>query len=375
MFPELSIRRDKNAKGNFKLIRRTIDKNGNVKIEGGGNRFSTSVGGTVTGFHGHINIVDDPLDPRRAASKAEIKAANHWMDNTLPMRKADKKVTVTILIMQRLAQDDPTGHLLDKKKKNIKHICLPGEIWNYGDMVQPPELRDRYINGMLDPIRMDREVLEEMEADLGQYGFAGQVGQKPTPPGGGMFKVAHFGTLNQMPVPGSILRTVRYWDRAFTADGGAYTAGVKMHLLQTGKWLISDVVRGQWGTDEREQIILETAEADGISHGKKNVRIYVEQEPGAGKESVQGTIMNLSGFLAQAHPPVGNKVFRADQLSVQVNNGNVLLLRPCEWNHEFVEEFRFFPFGTYKDQVDAGSGAFGQLFAIKRAGVVGRRKR
>ena len=372
-FPEISIRRDKDAKGNFKLIKRSNDSKGNVKIEGGGNRFSTSVGGTVTGFHGHINIVDDPLDPRRAVSEAELKAANHWMDNTLPMRKADKKVTVTILIMQRLAQNDPTGHLLEKKKKNVKWICLPGEIWNYADKVRPPELIDNYVDGMLDPIRMDRGVLEEMEADLGQYGFAGQVGQHPTPPGGGMFKVDRFVYINQMPPPVSVIQTIRYWDKAYTEAGGAYTVGSKMHLLQTGKWLVSDVVRGQWGTDEREAVMKSTAEADGIEHGKKNVSIYIEQEPAAGKESVASSISNLKGFRAMAHPPVGDKIWRADQLSVQVNTGNVILLRG-EWNYEFIEEFRFFPVSKYKDQVDATAGAFNKLMGKKRAGAVGKRK-
>ena len=34
---------------------------------------------------------------------------------------------------------------------------------------------------------------------------------------------------------------------------GARTAGVKMHLLENGKWLISDVVKGRWAAVEREK--------------------------------------------------------------------------------------------------------------------------
>ena len=43
--------------------------------------------------------------------------ANKNMDETISTRKVNKAVTPTILIMQRLHQDDPTGHLLKKKGK------------------------------------------------------------------------------------------------------------------------------------------------------------------------------------------------------------------------------------------------------------------
>jgi phage terminase large subunit-like protein len=37
------------------------------------------------------------------------------------------------------------------------------------------------------------------------------------------------------------------------------------------------------------------------------------------------------------------------------------MLLKADWNHEYIEELRGFPFGTYKDQVDASSGAFNHL--------------
>jgi phage terminase large subunit-like protein len=35
------------------------------------------------------------------------------------------------------------------------------------------------------------------------------------------------------------------------------------------------------------------------------------------------------------------------------------------WNREYLEELRFFPSSTYKDQVDASSGAFQALVQNK----------
>lgn len=356
-FPEISIKPDKDTKSNFRII---YEQDGKTKL--GGNRFSTSVGAKATGFHAHIILIDDPIDPKQAVSEVELKGTNRWMDNTLPTRKVDKAVTPTVLIQQRLHQDDPTGHTLNKKKDNILHICLPGEIRSYKEKVSPPELAERYIDELLDPVRMPWNVLIELEQDLGQYGYAGQIGQDPTPPTGGMFKVDHLAIVDALPSPVSILDTVRAWDKAGSQDSGAFSVGVKMSKLANGKFLIHDVKRGQWSTENREAIIRQMAEADGT-----NVKIHLEQEPGSGgKESAEATIRNLAGYSAYADRPTGDKTYRADPFSVQVNNGNVLLLRG-DWIPTFKEELRFFPFSKYKDQVDAASAAFSKLASKKLA--------
>lgn len=372
VYPEIEIKQDKDTKSNFRVVKKlpnvgTTNGSRLPKTKAGGNRYSTSVGGTVTGFHGHIIIWDDPLNPYEAVSETELYNANRWLDQVISTRKTDKQVSTTIGIMQRLHQNDPTGHILNKKKSNVKNISLPGEIRNYPEQVQPKELKEYYADDLLDPVRLDWEVLADLEADLGQYGYAGQVGQNPTPPGGGMFKVNMFIMLQAMVANVNIVETVRYWDKAGTKEkadgkpGGAYTVGVKMHKLNSGKYIISDVKRGHWESNEREKIIRATAEADGPL-----VKIYHEQEPGSGgKESAEATTRNLSGFMAEADRPQGDKVYRADPYSVQVNNGNVLLLKG-DWNSPFIEEHRNFPFSTTKDQVDAAGGAFTKLAGKKR---------
>ena len=363
MYPDISIKEDKDTKSNFKIVKKIFSGkySGRPKIQIGGGRFSTSVGGTLLGFHGDINIWDDPLDPKRAASEVELGIANYWIEQTLSTRKTNKEVSTTIGIMQRLSQNDPSGHLLAKQKENLKHICLPGEIINYEKQVQPREVLKNYVDGLLDIKRLSWNVLKDMEADFGQYGYAGQVGQDPTPPGGGMFKVDSFILTNHLPKSGEIVKTIRYWDKAATvARDAPYTVGVKMSRLTGGRWIIEDVKRGRWATQEREQIIRKTAEADGTG-----VEIWTEQEPGSGgKESKEGTIRNLVGFRVYAERVTGSKESRADAYSVQVNNGSFMLMNAL-WNHDFLEEHRFFPFSTFKDQVDAASGAFNKLIGKK----------
>ncbi len=368
IFPDIDIKPDKDTKSNFKVIKKhyeTTRKGYAPSHTSGGYRFSTSVGGTLMGFHADILIVDDPLNPQQSASEIELQNANRWMSQTLPTRKTDKSVTPTILIMQRLHQNDPTGHLLGKHKTNIRHLCFPGEIRNYQKEVSPKECTKYYKNDLFDSTRLTWDVLKDLEADLGQYGYAGQIGQCPTPPGGGMFKVDNFEIVDEAPHPSKILRVVRYWDKAGTLDAGAYTAGVKMAQLINNRWIVLDVVRGRWGAHKRERVMRDIAIIDGTT-----VEIWLEQEPGsAGKESAEGSLRNLAGFVAYAERPTGEKAVRADSYSVQVNNGSIKLLR-AHWNHDFLEEHRFFPFGTYKDQVDASSGAFNKLVFKKVARII-----
>lgn len=384
-FPNLHMRKDKENKSNYRMEYIVEDKETQrFYTRQGGNRLSTSVGAAVTGHHAHILLVDDPLDPKKAASEVELKTANTWIGRTLSTRKVNKKVTPTILIMQRLAEDDCTGHMLAKghKQKKIRHICLPGSIpvkpnsneeWD----VSPEECRAMYSpEGLLDAKRHPWSVLLEMEEDLGQFGYAGQVGQAPTPPEGGMFKVTRFTFIDSLKEHSAkISKMVRYWDKAATENKdnpqACWTVGCLMALMTDGSFVILDVVRGQWGTEEREKHIRLTAETD-KSRFRGNVMTYLEQEPGSGgKDSIISSIKNLSGHRAYADKPQGDKIFRADPYSVQVNNHNFYLVRG-EWNAEFVSEHRFFPFSKFKDQVDAASGAFGKLYVKKRSGVWGK---
>lgn len=330
-----------------------------------GMRYAVGVSGSVTGMHGHFLIVDDPIDPIGARSEAEIRSTNTWLFETLYNRKTNKMVTPVILIMQRLHVEDPTAAMLERLKGKVKYICLPAE-WSAD--INPPELMEHYkqSNGLLDPIRLNREVLEG-EKMTGQYYYAGQFMQSPIPESGGMFdtKKLNFASLNPNV---RIVRKVRFWDKAATPDDGCYTVGVLMgeEKRDNGShYWVMDVVRGQWRSDIREQIIRQTAEKDGLG-----VEIWIEQEPGSGgKESAENTIRNLAGFRVKAEKPTGDKVERADPFSAQVNGGNVTI-NLAGWNKDYVDEMKFFgPTCKYKDQIDASSGAFNKLF--KRRKILG----
>ncbi|MDR0657675.1 MAG: hypothetical protein LBG18_01850 [Mediterranea sp.] len=171
LFPNIVLRRDKSAKSSYE---NTVT----------GARYTTSTGGTITGKHAHLIINDDPLNPAQAVSDADRETANEHT-KTLASRKVDKANTPTITIMQRLHEMDVTGYILSKKSEKIKHICLPAEL---SDNVKPASLRDNYIDGLLDPVRLSPDILAEQKTDLGSRSYAGQYEQSPIAAGGNIVK-------------------------------------------------------------------------------------------------------------------------------------------------------------------------------------------
>jgi len=89
----------------------------------GGNRLSTSVGGTLTDRGGNLIIIDDPLKPQDAYSEAARESTKQWYSNTLLSRLDDKINDAIIVVMQRLHLDDLVGHLLEQE--GWTHLNLP----------------------------------------------------------------------------------------------------------------------------------------------------------------------------------------------------------------------------------------------------------
>ena len=149
---------------------------------------------------------------------------------------------------------------------------------------------------------------------------------------------------------------------ASTAGGGDYTAGAKIGKTPDGRYIIANVVRGRYGTVERDAIMLNTARRDGVE-----TRISIPQDPGqAGKSQVLYLTRALSGFSVETSPETGDKITRAQPLAAQINVGNVTNLNDGTWDTDaLLAEMRMFPNGEHDDQIDACSRAFNSLMDSK----------
>lgn len=333
LFPEVVKRRDKWGKSMYE----------NTAT---GSRTAASTGGTITGKHAHVILNDDPLNPSQAASDIDRNTANEHT-KTLSSRKVNKRNTPIITIMQRLHEEDVTGYLLKKKSDGIRHICLPAEL---SDEVKPVELRSKYVNGLLDPNRLDHDVLTEAKIDLGSRGYAGQFLQSPFVDGGNIVKKEWFRFIELE----DFLRLRRSEPMIFFADT-AYTEKSEENdptgLLATCKigqdLYIFDATK-QW---------LEFPELIKFVPNWVKQRHYSERssiriEPKANGLSVIQTLRRTTSLnITNTPTPKDDKTTRLTSASPKVECGRVILVRGA-WNEDFIDEVTGFPAKSHDEYVD-----------------------
>jgi predicted phage terminase large subunit-like protein len=356
VFPEMSIvvtaEDGKGSAGVFQRNMNILEYSGHE-----GSFRNTTVNGAVRGEGLDLGVVDDPIKGR-AEGNSKLHRDKTWEWFTDDFFGRFSKRAALILIVTRYHLDDPVGRLeknanifSDGQLTKINYPAL-GRMKN-GKWI-PEDNSERA--AALFPELKPKTMLLQRKGLMTKSGWESEYQGSPILAGGGMFPIDKFRIERERPGVREIRKSVRYWDKAGTEGGGAFTAGVLMDELKDGRVMVSDVRRGQWSALERETRIKQTAEID--NSGGRRCEVWVEQEPGSGgKESAERTILNLRGFTVKADRVTGAKEIRAEPYAAQVQAGNVLLLA-APWNRAFLDEHETYPAGTYLDQVDAAGGAF-----------------
>ena len=167
-------------------------------------------------------------------------------------------------------------------------------------------------------------------------------------------------------IPDDIVAICRGWDLAATDEDenkeAAYTAGVLIAKRACGRFLILDVVNRQLKAGEVRKLVMTTTKADNAKYRKYcTVRQRLPQDPGqAGKEQAGSYIEMLAGYSVVTRPESGSKESRAEPMAAQWQQGFFDVMEG-EWNEEYFNQLESFPESKFKDMVDAGSSAFGEI--------------
>jgi len=319
----------------------------------GGQMLARGVGSPPTGVGFGLILIDDPIKSREDAdSEAKRERAWDWYTDDLMTRLEPGGAVV--MVLTRWHEDDVASRALASEPGEWTVLRLPA-------LAEEDDPLGRRPGAALWPARFDVEALQRqrdvMMRNDGARGWEALYQQSPQPREGVMFKVGAIAVVPARPV---CKRMVRRWDMAASDGRGDWTVGVLMGLMDDGRFAVLDVVRGQWATDDRDQVIRQTAALDG-----RGVQVIVPQDPGsAGLDVARHLSRMLAGFRCKAVPETGDKVNRADPFASQVGAGNVVMVRG-DWNGEFLAELKGFPQRKHDDQVDAASGAFRAL-TVKR---------
>lgn len=318
----------------------------------GGQVVARGVGSPPTGIGFDLIIIDDPVRRREdAESQTYRDKAWDWYTDDLYTRL--EPGGAIILVLTRWHEDDIASRAIATEPGRWTVLSLPA-------LAEADDPLGRAEGEALWPSRMDvpelirrREVIRQND---GLRSWEALYQQRPTAASGSMFQPAQIEVHGA--APDALTRRVRAWDFGATEAGGDYTAGVLMGIDDKRCVWVLDVRRGQWGPDQVDAEVRQTAQIDG-----QYVEILGPQDPGAaGVKAASAFVRGLAGFMVRAERPTGPKETRARGLAAQVNAGNIRMVRAA-WNRDFLEELRQFPRGQHDDQVDAAADAFNELTA------------
>jgi predicted phage terminase large subunit-like protein len=316
-----------------------------------GFRLATSVGGVLTGRGADFLIIDDPLKPEEALSETQRQAVNDWYDHTLYSRLNDKRKGCIILIMQRLHEDDLVGHVQGQEPWKVIRFPAIAEL-DETYLIQTPYGQKPFMRRAGEPLHADREpleVLNHLREAQGEYNFAGQYQQAPSPLGGGMVKPEWFKIHTPADLPSEFEMTFQSWDTANKpTELSDYSVCTTWGVKDKHAYLLH-VLRKRLGYPELKRAVQEQAEAF------KPETILIEDKA-SGTQLIQ-ELISEGMHAIKKYEPTMDKIMRMHSVTSIIENGFVHIPDKAAWLQEYVHELATFPKGKYDDQADSTSQA------------------
>ncbi len=335
-FPQTRLSRQKNTEMNFETTRH-------------GYRYSTSVGGTLTGRGGNIVIIDDALKSDDALSEASRSGVNDWYDGTVSSRLDDKRKGVIIIIQQRLHLDDLVGHVLQQEEWT--HLNLPA-IAEIDEQIPigPNQTYSRKVGEVLHEAREPKEVLDRIKVTLGGFRFSAQYQQRPVPVEGEIIKWDWFPFYDAQPQHQTGDEVIQSWDTAYKAEELNDYSVCTTWLVRGNQYFLIHILREKLNYPDLKKMI--------IAHARKHlVDSVIIENKGSGISLIDD--LRQGGASGDSMPisfdPESDKITRMSAQSAQIEAGRVFLPRSAPWLGDFQAELLQFPHGRHDDQVDSVS--------------------
>lgn len=315
-----------------------------TRLQRGGYRLTTTIGGSLTGRGGSIIVIDDPMKAADAHSETVRNRVKTWYDETLLSRLDNKKTGAIVLVMQRLHIDDLAGHVL--ARGDWTHLDLPAISEVAADIpIGPTKSYHRPEGELLHAAREGMAELNTLKTAMGTQAFAAQYQQTPVPLGGNMVRYEWFKRYDSVPNQKDYqTKIVQSWDTASkSGELNDYSVGITA-LLRKDVFYILDVQRAKLDYPDLKRKIVQTAK-------HWHVDTVLIEDKGSGTSLIQD--LRSDNVYPKGIKPEGDKVVRMSACTAQIEAGQVLLPKEAPWLGEFQAELLAFPHGRYDDQADA----------------------
>jgi predicted phage terminase large subunit-like protein len=331
---------------------------------------ATTMSGSVTGLGGDYLVLDDPHKLGEVGTGKEIETQVGQYRNTFSSRHDNKKLGVTVIVMQRINDKDLSAHVLENEEGYV-HLKLEAEASESRIITFPRSGRiyTRNEGDLLWPEREGPKEIATRKRQMGNWGYAAQYGQDPIPQSGGIFQRPWFenhfvAEYDGTPLGKKIRFRVQSWDTAAKkGESNDYWACTTWELV-VGDDLIYmlDHFKARMEYTEGRQKIQD------LNRRWKPHAILIE-------DSNSGTAiisdLRTTGIpLLPISPAGSDKESNARAVSPMFEAGKILLPSNAPWTAEYTESMIRFPKGAHDDDVDSTSQALNYL-RTRKHGVMG----
>lgn len=344
-----------NTCGHIFKLKYDTNKKSEYANDSMGLRCAFSVGTSPIGRHADIFLCDDPTDAKKAVSPVQIQSVNNWWDKTVSTRLTNQAVSTKIIVMQRLSSSDLTAYCFKKELEAgvqlYESVCLPAEV---SKNVKPKHLITKYIDGLFDPVRLSRVVLQRQRIILGSIGYAGQYLQTPVAEEGALVDPAWFQTFQMNTLQdrlfdsGEDLVINFYLDGAYTADTTNDPTSIIAAAKVGHSTYIFDAIRVWMELPELLKFIPEFMHRN---NADEMSRLYVEPKA-SGLSIVQMLERYTKINVVSDKPPKDSKVQRLKSVLPYIEARRVNLLANSAWIDMYIEELKNFPYVEHDDLTD-----------------------
>jgi predicted phage terminase large subunit-like protein len=315
----------------------------------GGNRFGTSIDGSLTGRGGDIIIIDDPLKLSDAESDNKREHVNEIYRNTIQSRLDDNENGAIVIVMQRLRIDDLCGTIL-KHPDGWTVLSLP-LIATRDERIQMGEnsYHERRVGDLLHPEYFSERAVNERRSQLDEKIFAAQYQQDPLQLLGVMIKRDMIQRYNYPPIRKESHHVIQSWDTAIGVDAtndysACATLLVDDQRNQRNYYLLEVL---------RDRVLYPELKAQAIAQAKKYSpdTILIEEAGLLGRTLIKD--LKAAGLPAVGVVPEGDKLTRVSIQLDKFANRQMFFPEEVPWLVDFENELFAFPNGRFDDQVDA----------------------
>lgn len=339
----------------------TGDQNQKQRFENDktGMRIATSVDGALTGEGGDIIVIDDPHNVREAESSAVREGVLEWWDQAMQTRLNDPKTGAFVIIMQRVHENDLTGHILANEHDDWDHLCLPAryEVGHPSETKSKLNFTDpRTKEGeLLWPERIDETTLTKLERSLGTYASAGQLQQRPMPKGGGILRSEWWVPWESDDLP-DIEYVMQSYDTAFsTKEKSSYSARTTWGVFRKNGQ-INVIVIEMW-YDRVTYPELRTLAQEAYEEWQPDA-VMIEKKA-SGQSLLQD--LRMAGVPVIEYNPDRDKEARAHASSALLEDGRIYFPANKKWAKDLIDICAAFPAGDNDDIVDTCTQAWLRL--------------